>query len=288
MGIEKFSYDGKRVIVTGAASGIGQATAEVVESLGAEVIAMDIVETSVGKYVHLDLSDRESIESAAATVGGPVHGLFNVAGLGSSSAPDKVILVDFVGTRHLIDCVVPYMPRGSAIANVASWGNNDWRNQLDTVRPLIETDGFEAGAQWIVDNVDAFRGGAHGWQGGNAYRFSKEALTVYTFLKAHQLAPLGIRINTESPNATMSGLYRGFIDQMGGEEQAAAVASGLGGRRGEPEEQAYALAFLNSDAASYITGIDLLVDGGGGIAKKYADAANLPPMAEVSHGLAGA
>ncbi|MEV5848616.1 SDR family oxidoreductase [Streptomyces sp. NPDC051985] len=282
--LDKFSYQGKRVIVTGAASGIGKATAEVLESLGAEVYSLDIRETEVGTYVPLDLADRESIERAAEAVGGPVHGLFNIGGLGSSSPPDRVILVDFVGTRHLIDTVVPLMPPGSAIANVASWGNNNWRGNLDEVRPLLETDGFEAGRAWIAGNVERFEGGAFGWQGGNAYRFSKEALTVYTVLKAHHLAPLGIRINTESPNATKSGLYAGFVEQMGSAEAAAEVASGLGGRVGNPEEQAYALAFLNSDAASYITGIDLLVDGGGGNAKKYADAAKLPPMAPAPAG----
>jgi NAD(P)-dependent dehydrogenase (short-subunit alcohol dehydrogenase family) len=282
--LDKFSYQGKRVIVTGAASGIGKATAEVMESLGAEVHSLDIKEAEVGKYARLDLADRESIESAIAAVGGPVHAVFNVGGVGSSSPPDLVILVDFVGTRHLIDCVVPLMPPGSAIANVASWGNNNWRNNLYEVRPLIETDGFDAGRDWITANVERFAGGAFGWRGGNAYRFSKEALTVYTVLKAHHLAPLGIRINTESPNGTMSGLYAGFVEQMGSAEAAAEVASGLGGRLGDPEEQAYALAFLNSDAASYITGIDLLVDGGGGNSKKYADAATLPPMASPSQG----
>ena len=69
-----------------------------------------------------------------------------------------------------------------------------------------------------------------GWQlrhaGGNAYRFAKEALTVFTVLKAHHLAPSESASTTESPNGTMSGPYAGFVKQIGSTEAAAEVASG--------------------------------------------------------------
>ncbi|WP_016694366.1 SDR family oxidoreductase [Rhodococcus rhodochrous] len=283
-GLSKFSYEGKRVIVTGAASGIGEATVDVLLSLGAEVHSMDVKEAAKGIFTHLDLSDEESIERAVEAVGGPVHALFNIAGLGSYSpvGGDLVLLVNFVGTRYLTDCVVPLMPPGSAIANVTSRANRAWRDNVDEVRPLIETDSFEAGAQWIAEHPESWTSPAPG-PNGTAYRFSKDALTVYTMLKAQQLRPLGIRVNSQSPNGTKSGLYSNFVASVGDAEKAVEMTVGEGGRAGEAEEQAYALAFLNSDAASFVSGIDLGVDGAGGVAKEYKDAAVLPPLASAAN-----
>src|SRR5690242_3055291 len=76
-------YAGKSVVVTGAASGMGQATAQILVDLGASVTALDINPTTVpvARELKIDLRDRANIEEVAASIDGPIDGLFSCAGL---------------------------------------------------------------------------------------------------------------------------------------------------------------------------------------------------------------
>lgn len=76
-------YAGRHVVVTGAASGMGAATATILTKLGARVTALDVrpTEASVDRALEVDLRDRTSIERAAESIDGPVHGYFGCAGL---------------------------------------------------------------------------------------------------------------------------------------------------------------------------------------------------------------
>ena len=76
-------YEGRRVVVTGSASGMGQAATEILVSLGAEVYGLDVksTTTSGAKSLEVDLRDRSAIEQAVAVVGTDVLGVFNCAGL---------------------------------------------------------------------------------------------------------------------------------------------------------------------------------------------------------------
>ncbi|MEV5848588.1 SDR family oxidoreductase [Streptomyces sp. NPDC051985] len=250
--VDNLRYDGKRVVVTGAARGIGAATVEVLLDLGAEVIAMDIAETDVGsRYIHVDLTDRKSIDAAFRHIEGPVHGLFNSAGVGSTASFREALLCNFVGTRHLTELIEPLMPSGSAVVTVSTTGSHDWRDYVHQFGSLVETSGFAAGEAWIDENADRLDRG---------YSASKRAIMLYTVLKANEWAARGVRINTTSPHATVTPMWQKFVD--GVDEQYRQIAYSLEGRTCRPEVQAYAMAFLNSDAASFITGIDLPVDGG--------------------------
>ncbi len=250
--LDKLSYTGKRVVVTGAASGIGRSTAETLLDLGAEVYALDINATDSGShYVPLNLMDPKSIDTAIDTVGGRINALFNCAGLGGGARPIDIVVCNFVGTRHLIENAVEYMDEGAAIVTVSSTGGAHWRSHVDAVASLIATPTFADGQAWAI---------AHAPQLDNAYGFSKEAVTLYTVLKAPQLAPAGIRINSVSPHATITPMWQEFVDHASDEHRA--LATSLQGRTAGPESQAYAMAFLNSDAAYHVNGTDLLVDGG--------------------------
>lgn len=249
---DKLRYDGKRVIVTGAASGIGYATAEVLNSLGAEVIAMDIKPTDVGSsFVHLDLLDEDSINASVDQVGGPVDSLFACAGLGSTAPFDAALICNFVGMRCQIDRLIPVMPRGSSIVITSSTAGRQWQGNLDKVRGLVETSTFDEGKAWVAEHVAGMDRG---------YRHSKWAVRLYTTLKAVQLAPLGIRINTVSPHATITPMWETF--KGSGFEDRIKLMTGLEGKTAGPEEQGYAMAYINSEAGGHINGTDLSVDGG--------------------------
>src|SRR4051794_25819164 len=123
-----FSYEGKRVIVTGAASGMGAAAVAMLSDLGAEVHALDVrpIEGAAAKAYECDCGDPASIDETVAAIGGPVHALFNVAGVPQTQPALKVLCVNFLGLRHMTEAVLPSVPDGGAIAHVASLAGSGW------------------------------------------------------------------------------------------------------------------------------------------------------------------
>src|SRR4029453_79987 len=116
-------YDRKRVVVTGCASGIGEHVARQLTELGAEVVGLDVRKPALPlqEFHEVDLADPASIDQAAALIGGRIDALFNIAGVSSGIGdPLRVVTINFLGTRHFTESLIPLMPAGSAIANVSS------------------------------------------------------------------------------------------------------------------------------------------------------------------------
>lgn len=148
-------YKGKSVVVTGAASGMGQATAKILVDLGASVTALDINPTTVPVAVALqiDLRDRANIEQVAASIDGPIDGLFSCAGLpGPPFSEWDTILVNFVGARHLAERVVPKMTEGSAISVISSSAAIGWQNHIPVISELLATKGFDGAVDWLREH----------------------------------------------------------------------------------------------------------------------------------------
>ena len=247
-------YDGKRVVVTGCASGMGQEAARELIDLGASVVGLDIAEPTVGvkEFHRLDLSDPASIDAVAAAVGGPVHALFNIAGISSGAAPPlKVAEVNILGTRRLTEALLPVMESGSAIACVSSLAAAGYAANISTVQEFLATGGFAAGRAWLETHPDAL---------GNGYNFAKQAIIVWVMMQGVELGGRGIRINCIGPTVTDTPFLADTIKTYG-EGFIDAFPKPLGWVS-RPDEQARALLFLNSDAASYITGTVLWTDGG--------------------------
>src|SRR3954465_2412725 len=97
---DAFSFKGKRALVVGGATGMGAATAELVQDAGAEVIVMDRAEITLGggKAISLALSDKSSIDAAIDECGGPVHALFSCAGVADGTP--GIERINFVGHRY--------------------------------------------------------------------------------------------------------------------------------------------------------------------------------------------
>jgi NAD(P)-dependent dehydrogenase (short-subunit alcohol dehydrogenase family) len=247
-------YDGKRVVVTGCASGMGQEAARELIELGAHVVGLDIAEPAVGvkEFHRLDLSDPSSVDAVAAAVGGPVHALFNIAGLSSgAAAPLRVAEVNILGTRRLTEALLPLMEAGSAVASVSSLAAAGYAANIPTVQEFLGTGDFAAGRAWLEAHPDAL---------GNGYNFAKQAIIVWTMMQAVELGRRGIRMNCIGPTVTDTPFLADTIKTYG-EGFVDAFPKPLG-RVSRPEEQARALLFLNSGAASYVTGVVLWTDGG--------------------------
>src|SRR6185312_12066301 len=126
-------YEGRSVVVTGAASGMGEAAARILVDLGATVTALDIKPTTVpvARALQIDLRDRTSIEEVAAAIDGPIDGLFSCAGLpGPPFGEWDTILVNFVGARHLAEQLVPKLSTGSAISVISSSAAIGWQDHI--------------------------------------------------------------------------------------------------------------------------------------------------------------
>ena len=248
-------YAGKRVVVTGSASGMGAATAAILTELGAEVIGLDVAPTEVGvqRSITVDLRDEASIDDAVAEVAGPVDSVFSVAGLPGAPFSDlDTMLVNVFGARHLIESLVPVIPEGGSVVCVASNAGLGWEQKLDELLPPVQTATFAEAKAWCEEHPEAIRGG---------YGPSKEMSNVWVAWRAPSLlAEHGIRLNLLNPGPTATAMMPKFEDQVGAAMIDAFI--GPGGRRSTPEEQAWAMVFLNSPRSSFVAGEAFHVDAG--------------------------
>lgn len=270
-----WSYEGMRVVVSGGGgAGMGAATVTELRSLGAEIHVLDLKEppVDVASYQSVDLRDPDAAAAAVDAIGGTVHALFNCAGLPGPPFSDlDTMVVNFVAMRHLADLCLPLMTEGGAIASISSTAGIGYLQNIAKWMPLVATDGFAAGKAWCEEHPEEIASG---------YGPSKEAIIVWTMYAAMGLAKRNVRVNCISPGPTDTPMMPAFED-FAGKELIDKFTAGLG-RRSTPAEQAYPLIFLNSRAASYVSGENFITDGGtvgalmtGNISLDYDAEANL-------------
>lgn len=246
------SYQGRRTVVTGAASGMGEATAAMLLEAGAEVHGIDIapIKADVTSASRCDLSNAQQIEATLAEIGGPIDALFCCAGLAQTHPPLRVMAVNFLGTRHVVETALPLMAEGGAIAVISSAAGFAWKTAWALHKALHATESLDAGLAWCEAHLEAV---------GDGYGFSKQALSSWVLARAPELARRGLRINALCPGMTQTPMMPDFEKTVG--DQLAAFPNPIG-RLSTAEEQAHAMLFLNSAEATYLTGIELFNDGG--------------------------
>jgi NAD(P)-dependent dehydrogenase (short-subunit alcohol dehydrogenase family) len=238
----------KTVIVTGAASGIGFACVEGLLADGHNVCGVDLNPVSAATLaahavrfcpVQADVVDAAACHKAVAQAierFGTLDGLIHMAAIHSSltwrelDAADfnRVLGVNVVGAFLIAQAAAERMARGGAMVLTAS-------------------------------NVMSVGGiGGHG-RGGPAYAASKGAIVALARALARSLAPLGIRVNVVSPGSTDTAMTADYDDDA----RRRVGERTLVGRIGRPEEIAAVARFLISDAASYMSGAVVAVNGGG-------------------------
>lgn len=250
-------YKDKHALVSGAASGMGAATTALLVELGARVTALDVKPVELAGVADsriVDLKDKASIDEALSGLD-PVDALFSVAGLpGPPFSHVDVLMVNFVGARHLIESLVPTMPQGSAIACVASTAALGWEADYANLVDLISTDGFDTAVEWVQANPGPL-------EAQSGYLYSKKMMNAWVAWRSPSLlAEMGIRLNNTNPGPTQTPMMPAFEDYAGADLVNAFV--GPSGRRSVPEEQAWPLLFLNSPRSSYVAGLAFQADAG--------------------------
>jgi NAD(P)-dependent dehydrogenase (short-subunit alcohol dehydrogenase family) len=250
-----FSYQGKRVVITGAYSGVGAATVELLSSLGAaEIIALDIKEPQgpITRYIETNMGDPAAIDAAAVSIDGPVDALFNNAGIAATNPALDVMKVNYLGVRHLNEVLLPKIPEGGAIAITASIAGGQWPQRLTEILELLALVNREHAIDWIEGHPDLVGGG---------YDFSKECLQVYTMLTSKATMASGVRLNSVCPGPIDTPLLPDFKKSMT-EALINWQIEQTHGKLATAEDVATAVVFLGCDASRFVNGVNLNVDAG--------------------------
>lgn len=247
--------DGKVAVVTGGARGIGRATSLLLAKEGAKVAVTDILDQEAqglvdsmsrscgtAKYWHLDVSNETQVKQVMAEVAstfGKLDVLVNSAGISGANKPtheiteaewDRLMSINVKGTFFCTKHAIPYMLEGGggSIVNLSS-------------------------IYGIISAPDV-----------PPYHASKGAVRLMTKTDALLYAKHRIRVNSVHPGFIWTPMVENYLRARGNLEEGRKALESLHpiGRVGEPDDIAYGILYLASEESKFVTGSELVIDGG--------------------------
>jgi NAD(P)-dependent dehydrogenase (short-subunit alcohol dehydrogenase family) len=232
---------GRKILITGGASGIGKATAALFRQEGAAVAVLDRAGDAQdgGVFVAVDVADAASVQQAVRTAEAALDGLdgvvnaagiFSAAGLADTTAElfSQTLAVNLIGTFLVIQAAAPILL---------------------------------AGGTGTIVNIGSGVGITPTGPGSTAYVASKGGVIAMTKALAMELAPT-VRVNVVCPGAVETPMTQGFLRNAAGEVDPVLAARYALRRPATADELAAAILFLTSAESSFVTGVTLPVDGG--------------------------
>ena len=252
-------FEGKRIVVTGAASGIGAACVAMLKARGANIIGLDINEPSAGsvdEFIKFNQSDLASIDEATAKLPSDLDGLLNIAGIAPSPSfsPADVLKINFFGLRYFTEKLVGKLKDNAAIINMSSGTGSGWPTNIENIKTVLAMDEMSQ----IDDFVTEHNIVMDGLGNEAAYPFSKQLLSVWTMKASSKWLDRGIRVNAVAPAAVDTPIVDDFMTSFGDDAVKRMARFGAA----TPENVARATLFLLSEEAVWVNGAVLLVDGG--------------------------
>ena len=252
-----FGYKDKVCVVTGASSGMGKATVEMLVDLGAKVYALDINPCTVEgitEFIQCNLAKKEEIDESFNKIPEHIDSFFGVAGL-SGSKTDYRTTFDCNYTANMyitLNYLKNRMSKGGSIVYCTSTAGLEWKKFKKEQNKVVNCKTWEEVqnvTKKLSDNAPSTF----------AYMYSKRCLSHFACLQAVEFGKMGIRVNNVLPGSTNTGMKQEFQNMVGSEENLIAEA-GLAGRLATSEEMAMPMVFLNSDMAIFVSGLDMVVD----------------------------
>ena len=250
-------YQEKNVVITGAASGMGQAAAQLLVDAGAHVYALDIaaVTVPVSGSFKVDMKDAATIDAALEQLPQEIYAVFNCAGVPSPPfSVEDTVLINFTGLRYLTEGLLDRISEGGGIVSIASTAGMGWKPNLDLVKEFLSLDNsHDTATRWLREHSQVVRDG---------YGFSKQCIIVYTMTMAKELAKKGVRINCIAPSPTDSGFMKILKGEGEIPDEAVELFLPSNGKYATGAEMGAPLVMLNSKLASFVSGNNLPVDFG--------------------------
>ena len=261
-----FGYEGKTVVITGAASGMSRPATEFLLELGAKVYAIDKnpIDLPVMKAYQADLSNKEEIDKVIKDLPSKIDALFLCHGI--AAFPGKELLVqkvNFYSQKYITEQLLDRISDHGSITYISSVGGFGWQQVYKQAVELIDISTWDEAMEWYAKHPELIQ---------SAYVFAKQCLLSYVTYKcmSEEFISRKIRINAINPGDTTTGLTDDFnksTSPNGDALEGAKMIENIflkswNGYPAEPKDMGYPMVVISSDICSYMSGQLIYIDYG--------------------------
>ena len=261
-----FGFEGKNVVITGAASGMARSATELLLELGADVYAIDKnpIDLPVKKAYQADLSNKEEIDKLIKDLPSKIDALFLCHGI--AAFPGKELLVqkvNFYSQKYITEQLLDRISDHGSITYISSVGGFGWQQVYKQAVELIDISTWDEAMEWYAKHPELIQ---------SAYVFAKQCLLSYVTYKcmSEEFISRKIRINAINPGDTTTGLTDDFnksTSPNGDALEGAKMIENIflkswNGYPAEPKDMGYPMVVISSDICSYMSGQLIYIDYG--------------------------